>query len=430
MDFEQLLPRVALAFGIGLLIGLERGWRTREAAAGSRAAGIRTFAISGLLGGIIGMIAEALGGLDSVRGGLILSVGLIVYAAVITVFSRDENRAEGTFSATTAIAGILTFCLGAYAIIGDMRIAAAAAVAAAAILALREELHGWVKTITWPELRSGLVLLAMTFIAMPILPDDPVGPVGGVNPREVWIIAIALASVSFIGYAAVKYLGASRGVLLSAAAGGLVSSTAVTLTNARRAAAGEGAPRLLAAGVAIATAISFVRVLTIAAVLQTKLLILIGPALLAATAAAIGFGLITALGRTPEAPDQQMTFRNPFGFWSVIGFAAFLGATIVAARAISEWLGVAGAIGGAIVMGLVDVDSVTVSMARLAPSPLTLDHVAYAILAAVTSNALSKVAIGAGVGDYRFLVQVSIMTLLCLIAAGAALALTLAMRPI
>lgn len=271
MDLESLLPRVALALGIGLLIGLERGWRTREAEPGHRTAGIRTFAISGLLGGIIAAIAQASGGPASAGGGALLALGFVAYSAVLAVFCRDENRAEGVFSATTAIAGMLTFALGAYAVVGDQLIAAAATVAAAGLLAVREELHGLVEKITWPELRSGLLLLAMTFIALPIMPSEPVGPFGGVNPREVWIIAIVLAGVSFLGYAAVKYLGTSRGVLLAAAAGGLVSSTAVTVANARHAAANEGAPLLLAAGVSVATAVSFLRVFTIAAVLQPKL---------------------------------------------------------------------------------------------------------------------------------------------------------------
>ena len=110
MEFEALLPRVALALGIGLLIGLERGWRTREAESGSRTAGVRTFAISGLLGGITGAIAQAP---SLASGSIVLSVGIAAYALVITVFCREENRAEGTFSATTAISGILTFTLGA-----------------------------------------------------------------------------------------------------------------------------------------------------------------------------------------------------------------------------------------------------------------------------------------------------------------------------
>ena len=210
MEFEVLLPRVALALGIGLLIGLERGWRTRAAESGSRTAGVRTFAISGLLGGISGATAQAP---SLAPGSIILSVGIAAYALVITVFCREENRAEGTFSATTAIAGILTFTLGVYAVVGDERIAAAAAVAAAALLAIREELHGLVAKITWLELRSGLLLLAMTSIALPIMPSNPIGPFGGVNPREVLIIAIVLAFVSFIG--GCRRFRGHRGILSS-----------------------------------------------------------------------------------------------------------------------------------------------------------------------------------------------------------------------
>lgn len=80
---------------------------------------------------------------------------------------------------------------------------------------MREPIHDWVERITWPEFQSTLVLLAMTFIVLPIVQEDPVGPFGGVNLREVWIVAIVLGAVSFVGYAAVKYFGASRGVLLS-----------------------------------------------------------------------------------------------------------------------------------------------------------------------------------------------------------------------
>src|SRR5438093_1027698 len=85
-------------------------------------------------------------------------VAFAAYRAVTALFTRDENQAAGHFSATTAIAGMLTFALGAYALLGDMRVAAGAAVAATALLAAREELHGWVEKITWPELRSAVVL--------------------------------------------------------------------------------------------------------------------------------------------------------------------------------------------------------------------------------------------------------------------------------
>jgi uncharacterized membrane protein (DUF4010 family) len=423
---DQLLPRVALALGIGLLIGLERGWRTREEQPGRRTAGIRTFAISGLLGGIAGAIAEAAGGVAGAGGGIVLAACFAAYSGVITVFCREENRAEGTFSATTAIAGMLTFALGAYALVGDVRIAAAAAVATAGILALRQELHGWIATITWLELRSGLLLLAMTFIALPVVPADPIGPFGGVNPREVWTIAIIFALVSFVGYAAVKYFGASRGVLLAAAAGGLVSSTAVTVTSARRAAAQEGSPRLLAAGVAIATAVSFVRVLTIAAILAPQLLLFIAPALCAAAGAALVYTVVRAFRQTADAEQQQtVKFRNPFGFWSVVGLALFLAAIILLGRVLSESLGTIGAIAGAIVAGVSDVDAVAVSIARLPPVTLAPEHAAYAILAAVASNTIGKIGIGAVIDRGWFAVEIGIMAAVCLAAAAIALGLTL-----
>jgi uncharacterized membrane protein (DUF4010 family) len=420
MDLQELISRFAVALGIGLLIGIERGWRTREADPGSRTAGIRTFAITGLLGGMLGALAQAFGA--NAAGGTLLGLGFAAYAAVFAVFCRDENRRTNTFSATTAVAGMVTFALGAYALVGDLRIAAAGAVATAGLLAMREDLHGWLERITWPELRSGLVLLAMTFIVLPIVPDDPVGPFGGVNPRQVWTIAIVLAGVSFLGYAAVKYFGASHGVLLAAAAGGLVSSTAVAAANARRAAAGEGSPRLLAAGVSLATAISFARVLAIVAAVNPLLLALTGPPLLAAAVVATGFALLSVYWRPAQEGDQEsIAFRNPFGFWSVLGFAVLLAAIIVIGRVLSETVGATGAIIGAAAMGLADVDAVTVAMARLAPQPLSIHGASYAVLAAVASNTLSKLAIAAAIGRGRFAVEVAAMSIASLVAAAAAL---------
>src|SRR5262249_60411387 len=109
-----------------------------------------------------------------------------------------------------------------------------AAVGATLWPAAREGLHGWVEKIPWPELRSAVVLLAMPFIGLPILPDTPLGPFGGVNPREVWLIAMVLASVSFLGYAAVKYFGRRRGLLLGAPAGGGGASSAAPTGHERR----------------------------------------------------------------------------------------------------------------------------------------------------------------------------------------------------
>lgn len=428
MDLENQSSRMALALGIGLLVGLERGWRTREAAPGSRTAGIRTFAISGLLGGVLGALAGTPDTALSTAGAIIVTIGFVTYAGVIASFSYAENRAGETFSATTPIAAMLTFALGIYAVIGNMWVAAASGVAATAILAAREELHDWVGNLTWPELRSGLVLLAMTCIALPVMPADPVGPYGGVNPREVWIIAIVLACVSFLAYVAVKYFGA-RGVLLAGALGGLVSSTAVTIDSARRAASREGPSEVLAASVSIASAIMFVRVMAIVTALKPALLARIAPALVCATVVAAAFAVYFAYWRQPSGENAQankpVVFRNPFSLWSVVGFAFFLAGVIVLTRAVSENLGATAAVLGAVVAGLADVDAITVSLTRMTPTPLTAEHAAIAILAAVASDTVSKIGIGAVIGGGRFATQIAAVAAASLLAGAAAFLLML-----
>lgn len=421
MNVDHLLYRLALALGIGLLVGLERGWKTRDMVPGTRAAGVRTFTLCGLLGGIVAALAQAMA--SPVAAGLVLGFGFAIYAAIFAVMERDANRAAGSYSATSLVAGLLTFMLGAYAVIGDMRIAAAVAVAATVVLAIRSEIHGWISRITWPELRSALVLLAMSFIVLPVVPDTTIGGANGVNPREVWLIAIVLAGVSFLGYAAVKALGEERGILFGAVAGGLVSSTAVTVTSARRAAAGEATPALLAAGVALATAVSFLRVIAIAAALQPSILPLIAPALALATLAAAGYAVMTIYwrGGTDGGRVAAGAFSNPFSFWPVVGFAVLLGAVMVLGRAVAETFGTGGALIGAAAIGLADVDTVTVAMSRLVPAPLDTLSASGAILIAVVSNTASKLALAMFLGRGRFATEVAAMTVLCWIAGAAGL---------
>ena len=422
-EVETLLSRVALACGIGLLIGLERGWRTRDALPGSRTAGVRTFAITGLLGGIVGALARGSGSDSdsdlSVAGSLLIGIGFAAFAVVFAQFERDENKATKTFSATTAVAGLLTFMLGVFAVMGDVRVAAAAAVVATGVLIVREDLHAWVRKITLPEFQSVLLLLAMTLIALPILPDRSLGPWGGVNPREIWIIAIVLASVSFAGFVAIRALGEHRGVLVAGAVGGLVSSTAVMFANARVAAAGHGTPRVLAAGTALATAVSFLRVTAIVAVLSPPLFARVGGPLIAGAIAAVIFAAVATRRRHAATGAQSpMEFRNPFGFFSVIAMASSMGIVMLAGRLLSERYGTSGATLSAVITGLFDVDAMTVSIARLAPRVLDSENAALAILAGVASATLGKVAIGAIIGRGRFALAIGGMSVLC-VAAGA-----------
>jgi uncharacterized membrane protein (DUF4010 family) len=210
-------------------------------------------------------------------------------------------------------------------------------------------------------------------------------------------------------------------------AGGLASSTALAVANARRAASPEGSPRLLAAGVAMASTVMFLRICGIVLAINANLMVLVAPPLLAAAAVAALYALVAAYWRHSDGPEaKQVEFRNPFAFWPVIGFAMFLAMMILLGRIVGDRLGAVGAIIGAAVVSLVDADAVTVSLARLAPHPLGAHDATVAILSAAVTDTISKAVIAYVIGSNRFAVEIAIMALSCFGAGAAALWATLA----
>ncbi len=395
MDFE-IIQNLSVSTAIGLLIGVERGWRERQAQAGMRTAGIRTFTLIGLLGGILGAIAQALG--EPGAAAIVIALAFLAFTGVFAFYRWRELEHEKAFGATTVIAAMTTFALGVYAMVGEQIVAAAAGVAMAAMLAAREGLHSWLTRITGAELRSAIVLAAMTFIALPVLPNEDYGPFGGINPREVWLLAVVLAGVSFVGYVAMKRFGAGRGVLLAAAAGGLVSSTAVNLTSARRAAAGEADPVLLAASATLATGVSFLRTLVLVAVLNSAVAFYAGIPLLigAALSAAIAYWL--SRGKLGPRAKDGLKLRNPFSLSEVLLLALIIAVVKFASSGATEYFGSLGAVGAAFIAGIADTDAIAYSMARLAAGGLGLEVAGIAIVVANASNSLFKVIFGFSIG--------------------------------
>src|SRR5690606_37937080 len=110
----------------------------------------------GLLGGVVGAIAKEMN--DPVAAAIVIAVGLAVFSGVFAAYRMRELEHEKAFGATTVVAAIATFALGAYVLFGDEVVAAAAGVAMVAMLAAREGMHGALARVTWPELRSAIVL--------------------------------------------------------------------------------------------------------------------------------------------------------------------------------------------------------------------------------------------------------------------------------
>lgn len=392
MDQEELFLRLAVALAIGLLIGLERGWQTREDPDHQRAAGLRTFALTGLFGGIAAAIT-------AVTSPVVLAAALLAYTAAVGAFSYLEAATEKNFSVTGLVAGMLTFLLGAYAMLGNETVAVAAAVAMAILLALRDPLHSWVRKLTWPELRSALMLLAMTFLLLPVLPNRPIDPWGVLNPSEIWLLAILIAVISFAGYVAVRVLGDRNGIAVAALAGGLASSTAVTLSFARLAREHPESTRLLAGGILLAGATMLGRLLVLAGLIKPALIgTLLWPALAAGVVHLAGSAVLLWKGDSSAAQESLLQIRNPFDLGTVLKLAGLIAVIMLVAKAMADHASAAGLYLLAAVSGIADVDALTLSMARFAGGQVSLWDAGVAILTAASVNTASKAAMAAAVG--------------------------------
>ena len=412
MDQEELFRRLAVSLAIGLLVGLERGWQTREERDHQRTAGFRTFALTGLLGGICGLMSAA-------SSPIVLAAGLLAFAGALVSFSYLEAASEKNFSVTGVVAGILTFVLGAYATLGNEIVAVAAAVTMAILLALREPLHSWVRNVTWPEMRSVLVLLAMSFLLLPILPNRPVDPWQVLNPSEIWLLAILIAAVSFVGYIAVRVLGDRKGVAVAAIAGSLASSTATTLSFARLAREHPQGTRLLASGILLAGVTMMARIVVLAGVLKPALVAaLIWPVGAAAGVLLAGTAMLSLWRSQGGAEHPQLQIKNPFDLGTVLQLAGLIAVILLLAKLVAAQAGNAGLFLLAAISGIADVDALTLSMARLSGVEVAAADAATAILVAASVNTASKAMIAAFVGGTRLGSIVGVVSVLAIAALG------------
>lgn len=409
----EMFQRLAVALGIGFVVGVERGWKHRDAPEGTRAAGLRTHAVIGLMGGMTGALTPVVGDVG-------FAALTLVFGAAFVTFKVRESQRDADLSVTGTIAGLLVFAIGVYAMWGDLRIAAAAGVTLVGLLAFKDALHGWLDHVTWKELRSALLILGATFIALPLLPDQAVDPWDAINPRELWVLTILVAGASFAGYVAVRVLGSDIGVLAGAAAGSLVSSTVVTAELGRRVRSSETHVLVGAAAAVIAAAVSVGRVIVLLAVTAAPIVPEAAPALAAALLifAASAFAM-RYFDRDNDGGDSAQKLRSPLDLMSVLKFAAFLGAVIVVGRIIADAYGQAGLLPFAATAGLADVDAVTLAAGSLVRGGLESAAGAHAVMIAVLMNTLAKGGIAWFTGGWRYATLYFGAAVIALIAAGA-----------
>lgn len=421
MGAAELIRRLAYALAIGFLIGLERGWGARDEQEGERTAGVRTHGLAALLGGVWGALALQFA---HESGAVALGLSFVLFGAVMAVFRYRETSHEQKFGATSIVAMMLAYALGAYAVVGDESVAAAGAVATTTLLAAKGALHSWLQRLTWDELRSGLVLLVMSFILLPILPDHPIDRWEAINPHDLWLLTVLIAAISFAGYVAVKLVGFRRGVAVAGFAGGLASSTATTAAMSRLAAAQPQNVDVLAAGAIFANAVMGLRVLAILSVVNLDFGLRLAAPLLALGLVYLlagAFLMRRAAVRGGGETGSPATLGNPLDLPAVLKFGALLAIVLVLSKIVTKYAGSAGAYALALISGLADVDAISLSMARHGAQEIGAGSAGFAVLLAIISNTFVKSAMGWMMGGSGMGRRIALVSAAALVASVAAL---------
>lgn len=372
-----------MAVLLGLLLGLERE-RSRQPDEGLFA-GVRTFPLLAL-GGYV-----AAAGSVWVLSALLLGVG----GLVITAYRRDASAHAG---ATTEVAALLAILLGALVAWGHPALAASLAVVVTLLLTLKAPLHRVAGAISQDEVYAILKFGLVTVVLLPLLSTTPMGPYRALVPRHVGIVVATLSAVSLTGYLLGRVLGSRAGWPLAGLLGGLVSSTAVTLSFAGKARAEPRVARALGAGIVLACTVLYGRALFILVLFDRTLAGHLTAPLLALLLLGVVLAALT-FRRLEDAPAGRVGLGNPVELSRAVGLGLVFAAILVLARAAEAELGRLGILATAALGGLIDVDAVALTAARLRREGVVgTDLAGKAFLVATLANAALKGTLAAAVG--------------------------------
>lgn len=410
---NQATIHLAVALLLGAIIGLQRGWGTKEKASGQRIAGIRTFALIGLLGGVAALLSTEV----TEWAFPVLLISVVAFALVAF---HEQLAHIRNFSITGAISMVLTFCYGAIAVAIDPAIATAAAVITALVLDNKQEIHGWVDKLQEHELDAALKLLAISVVMLPLLPDQKLGPGGVLNPREIWWMVVLIASISFVGYFAMRLAGARKGILFTSLFAGLSSSTALTLHYARQARLTPDISPQFACGILIACGTMFPRILIYCAIISPTLLPSLVLPVVVMSLLLYGPSLIIwkrYAGRLKVS--QPALTQNPLDLKPALLFGLLLVGILLLGEFLQTWLGELGIYMLATTSGIADVDAITLSLTRMSNDSLAQQTAVLGIVIAAATNNLVKSGIAWAIGQKTLGIKVAGPMLMSLIAGLA-----------
>jgi uncharacterized membrane protein (DUF4010 family) len=406
MEFGATLARLALAAGLGLLVGLQR-----ERA--SRLAGLRTFSLITLFGFLSGMLSSPLGGWPVAAGAVALAVILVGGSFL------DKQAARADPGVTTEVAAVLMYGVGAYLAVGDTRVAVALGAGIAGLLAFKVELHHIAQQLSESDVKAIVQFALLSLVILPALPDRTFGPYNVLNPRQIWWMVVLIVGLGLTGYIVHRFVPQHTSLALSGVLGGTVSSTATTASYARIVKQGGFAAAPAAAVVLIASSVAFVRLVieiasTAPALLRSAAVPLISMALPLAVAS---FFMI----RNAKESALERDLGNPSRLPGALVFAALYAAVLFGTAAARERLGGGALYSVAALSGLVDLDAITLSTSRLvATSMLEPAEGSRMVVMAAVANLVSKAIIAGLLGTRAVMLRIAGPYSVSVLAAAAA----------
>ncbi len=370
--------RFALALALGFLIGLERE-RSGITQKGRVFAGVRTFTLISLFG-------FACGWLHNLGLGAAVPVGLaaITALAALQYFAKLRMNRTGW---TTEAAVLLTFAIGALALLAPPWVPLALGIIGTLLLSEKSRLEGLVEVLDTAEFLAVLKFLIVTALVLPIVPDRAFTQFA-INPHKLWWIVVMVSSVGFAGYFMIKKLGAKFGWWLSGLAGGIVSSTAVSVAAGRVAQRQPGQAHHALQAALLASSVMYLRILALIGFLNAAFL----PVLIWKLGALCAVGFLLAWLVRPAAEPVEHgpvgSLQNPFEIVPALAFALLFVVLMVATKLVQGHFGDSALLGLAGVVGVVDIDPFILSLVQSNPAPARL--LVSAILVAMMVNTLAK----------------------------------------
>lgn len=391
MSTTDIVGLLIAALG-GAAVGLERQWSGHAEGPAARFAGIRTFTMLGALGGFSGWLWIS---------GVVVPAAILLTGAVAIVAGAYVAGSRQDIDGTTEVAALIVLTAGLLAGIGSIRLASGIIALVTLLLVEKSRLHALVRRIDDVGLRSGVRFAVMALVVLPLLPEGPYGPLGGIRPRELWALVLFFSGLSFAGYLARRVVSPGHGYFVTGLLGGLVSSTNVTFTFARASRSEPAMDRALALGAVGATAMLYPRVLVATAILNRAVVApllpyLIPPAVVAMLVAAVG------LRRSEASPAPEVSQGNPLQLFSALQMGILFQVVLMVVYVARERWGASGIFTTAAVLGLTDVDALTLSMTKDVARTYTPAVAAAAIAIGVLTNTGMKLALALSIGSRRF----------------------------